>query len=780
MSNSDLLSGLFAYPATPTPVGATICTALDKCHLDSRYRGLVSWEELDIPGRLIQTEILTKIDSGNIFFADITFPNFNVVFEIGYAIGSKKRCIITKNAALKDDQQLFREIGVFDTLGYAPYQDSNGLCEIITGMRDKLALSFEIESLNNSAPVYLVLPDVKTDLETHLISRIKKARLFYRSFDPQETGRLSALDAIEQVSVSHGIIVPFVNSVYKKSDIHNMRAAFIAGLAFGMEKKILLLQNGDDPIPLDYRDFVSRYRHPGEMDNHISEFASAITASIQSSRPPIIDRADNLLKRLDLGASSAENEFRDLGEYYLVTSEYQSVERGEVQVVAGRKGSGKSALFFQLRDKIRRNKRNVVIDLKPEGFELLKFKEQVLDYLEEGTRAHTITAFWEYLLLLEICHKILDKDRITHVRNHNLYEPYQRLSELYASDLYISEGDFAERMRFITQKITEEYSLHRGDEKSVHRLQTGEITKLLHRHDVPELRNILLKYLPNKESLWLLLDNLDKGWPPHGITTDDVLSLRCLLDAMAKLQREFRNRGITTNGVVFIRNDVYENLISSLSDRGKISHVLLDWTDTDLLLEVLRRRFIKIGMDESLSFVDIWHQICVSHINGQNSEGYILDRSMMRPRSLIEYVKQCRGHAINMGHSKIEVEDIIRAEEVYSTKLVTDISLEIGDVMPVASDVLYELIESTSELSYEQLQTAVSRLDIDETQRLAVIDLLIWYAVIGFRRESGEPTFIYTVGYDMKRFNALLRNREDSGVKYVINPAFWSGLEISH
>ena len=39
----------------------------------------------------------------------------------------------------------------------------------------------------------------------------------------------------------------------------------------------------------------------------------------------------------------------------------------------------------------------------------------MLDYLEEGTREHTITAFWEYLLLLETCHKILQKDETVHV-----------------------------------------------------------------------------------------------------------------------------------------------------------------------------------------------------------------------------------------------------------------------------------------------------------------------------------------------------------------------------
>ena len=61
-------------------------------------------------------------------------------------------------------------------------------------------------------------------------------------------------------------------------------------------------------------------------------------------------------------------------------------------MIAGRKGSGKSALFFQVRNKLRDDKRNVVLDLHPEGFQLRKLKALVLDQLEVGTREHSITA----------------------------------------------------------------------------------------------------------------------------------------------------------------------------------------------------------------------------------------------------------------------------------------------------------------------------------------------------------------------------------------------------
>src|SRR5262249_25132719 len=153
-----------------------------------------------------------------------------------------------------------------------------------------------------------------------------------------------------------------------------------------------------------------------------------------------------------LGSSSAENELQELAHYYLETDEYRRALRGEVRVVTGRKGAGKTALFAQLRDRLRQDRARIVLDLKPEGFQLLKLKGRVLDYLEEGTKEHTITAFWEYLLLLEACHKILEKDRELHLRDNRLFSPYRRLEDAYREDEYVSEGDFSERMLNLMQR----------------------------------------------------------------------------------------------------------------------------------------------------------------------------------------------------------------------------------------------------------------------------------------------------------------------------------------
>jgi hypothetical protein len=69
-----------------------------------------------------------------------------------------------------------------------------------------------------------------------------------------------------------------------------------------------------------------------------------------------------------------------------------------------------------------------MVDLRPEGYQLIKLKEDILKYLSEGARQHLITAFWEYLILLEVAYKLLEKDKPVYKHNHEIYELYVELT----------------------------------------------------------------------------------------------------------------------------------------------------------------------------------------------------------------------------------------------------------------------------------------------------------------------------------------------------------------
>lgn len=213
-----------------------------------------------------------------------------------------------------------------------------------------------------------------------------------------------------------------------------------------MSKPCLLIQNGNDPIPLDYRDLVRSYKAKEQIDGFIADFVPEVYESTVAAASTVSPPPKNSLARATLGASAAEDEFQSLGKYYLRTEEFERILRGEVRLVVGRKGSGKTAVFGQLRDSVRQHRQKTVLDLRPEGFQLLKFKEVVLDRVQQGTKEHVMTAFWEYVLLLELCHKLIDKDKQQHLRDHTLWEPYRALVALYRDDAFVAEGDFAERM----------------------------------------------------------------------------------------------------------------------------------------------------------------------------------------------------------------------------------------------------------------------------------------------------------------------------------------------
>ncbi|MHC4413165.1 MAG: hypothetical protein ACYSW6_09415, partial [Planctomycetota bacterium] len=59
-----------------------------------------------------------------------------------------------------------------------------------------------------------------------------------------------------------------------------------------------------------------------------------------------------------------------------------------------------------------------------------------------------------------------------------------------------------------------------------------------------------------------------------------------------------------------------------------------------------------------------------------------------------------------------------------------------------------------------------------------IFDLLLWYGVIGLKREDEEVTYIYSVNYDIKRLKALIRKAAGGEPVLYVNPAFWKGLEV--
>jgi hypothetical protein len=132
---------------------------------------------------------------------------------------------------------------------------------------------------------------------------------------------------------------------------------------------------------------------------------------------------------------------------------------------------------------------------------------------------------------------------------------------------------------------------------------------------------------------------------------------------------------------------------------------------------------------------------------------------------------------VNFDHNKIETDDIIKGLAAYSTDLIYDIDLEIRDVLPFAQDLLYAFIGQPARLELKRVEELLSGMNFDADQMAKVMDILLWYGVLGVARTDGEIAYIYSVNYDMKRLRALAASQGHQVL--TINPAFWPGLEIA-
>jgi len=180
---SDDHAGFIVYPSEPTVIGDTIERAVTSFRDRGFKRRYETWPELDIPGRFIAEQVLERISSAGFVVGDISRLNFNVTYEIGYAIGLGLRVFVVKNRMIEPPGNEHRDVGIFDTIGYHEYSNSEELLGYLREYQPGTSLNIAFRK-NIKAPVYLNQGKYRTDIEATIISRIKKARLHFRSFDP--------------------------------------------------------------------------------------------------------------------------------------------------------------------------------------------------------------------------------------------------------------------------------------------------------------------------------------------------------------------------------------------------------------------------------------------------------------------------------------------------------------------------------------------------------------------------------------------------------------------
>jgi hypothetical protein len=328
------------------------------------------------------------------------------------------------------------------------------------------------------------------------------------------------------------LVIPFLEPYVDDAPRHNIRAAFLAGLSHGLGRETLLLRYvAPDAVPAatDFREDVETVHSIPELTQKVGTFCANAFQAVQSTRPlRKSTQSVSVLQRLTLGATAAENEFRTLQDYFVETSEYLKTARGEVGIVAGRKGSGKTAIFFMVRNSFRRQKNAVIVDLRPESHQLTLFKNELTKVLEAGAFYHTVAGFW-YLMILSELLLALKKELEFQARRRS--ELMREVSEIEAElkRFGISDaGDFTARIDQLSGYVLAEIRRLSSEGK---KLSADQLTNVVYRGGVADAKKLVLRHASKVEHLIFLFDNIDKGWATDGVDELDVRLVRLLLEA---------------------------------------------------------------------------------------------------------------------------------------------------------------------------------------------------------------------------------------------------------
>ena len=115
------------------------------------------------------------------------------------------------------------------------------------------------------------------------------------------------------------------------------------------------------------------------------------------------------------------------------------------------------------------------------------------------------------------------------------------------------------------------------------------------------------------------------------------------MEALRKIERRASRKDVAFDWLLFLRNDVYEHLVDVQSDRGKEGKIIVDWESRIALREIIERRIEVTTQGDNNKKGAEWKDISTAIIEETDSLDWLVDRSLMRPRYLIQLVHQCIG-----------------------------------------------------------------------------------------------------------------------------------------
>ena len=440
----------------------------------------------------------------------------------------------------------------------------------------------------------------------------------------------------------------------------------------------------------------------------------------------------SILEKVDFGRYDAELDDKLL-DYFVEIGTASSAATGK-NLVIGRKGSGKTALFRHLASTL--PARVVELDLENYVFQAHKgLKETGIP------EAFVYMASWRFAIAVSM---------FLHIRKDLSWRKRRKgLRILKKIGLGPNAGPLAAIFGWLRRVRRVDLPSVIGI-ASLGGMELGEVTEAAFDTTtadyLSDLEEILFESAKTR-AITALVDRLDDAWDG----TDESLKL---IGGAVRAARHFANH-MKQDGpapvIVFLRTDLWERI--QFNDRNKTSQdtIYLDWIRDDLARVVDLRIHKTAGVPEGEGWATVF---TTSEMRQRASaQNHMLKRALGRPRDIVAFVTLARESAIAAHHKIIESQDIYDAETRYSKHVLDELRDEISSHvrdMDAVINTLKALGKRTFLLTTWEAVAAKNGMDSAESQ--LVIDQLFEASAVGVFRAGGSKGGSSTVYRYQDRF----------------------------
>jgi hypothetical protein len=468
-----------------------------------------------------------------------------------------------------------------------------------------------------------------------------------------------------------------------------------------------------------------------------------------------------------LGGPRAEIDKTMLSEAFIKTHDFQAlVSTRDFNFVVGRRGTGKSALFFKVAEYLREKKVGYVYCHVPQEYEQLELQSHLKQITENYRLVRAITRVaWRAGLLIDLLGNIHDHYKFKDS------EDYEFLTEYIDKNTDIIEFNIFKKTTEIIKKC---YKNCEKAEELPGKIASEYLIESLH----SAVNNSLLTI---NKSIYFLFDGLDEGWTPTEIAT-------AVLGGLASCASDILDKQSEIHLLLFVRDNIFRSL--NYFDKDFSRHIegntiRLTWDDQSLLYLVANRLRVSLGLESVENNIKVWNRFAQADLKNQDGFRSCLSYTLFRPRDIIVLLNTTFTHVTRSGRHEIVKEDIELSSKQISKNRLNDLLKEYDIVFPGLTLLVDAFKGKPAFQSYSEV-VALLELEIynNKYQEEEASD----FALLG----SGNEAFfaLYSVGFlglESAETSALQFCHDGSPAQIdaiksdqrsCVHPCYWKALSI--